>query len=179
MNCDDHRVACLENLRSLVGSEVAPIQTISVARYKQNRMETAVEASLPRFLKPVQSAQCSQSPIQDSVPVRAIYTHKRPFGDAHVLWWPIQTRRACDGSSNKAVPTQNPRTILLFIPGTSSSSCLGGLGVGSRSGSHSCFIPLFRFVCVWCLLHPHFASLRFRKPRTARLLCAVFKRDLP
>ncbi|KAN0109027.1 DUF2305 domain containing protein [Russula decolorans] len=71
-------------------------------------------ASLPRFLKPVQSTESSATQV--SVPVHAVYTHKHPFGDAHVLWWPAQTRtrRVCD-NSNKTVPT--PRTILLFIPG--------------------------------------------------------------
>ena len=83
------------------------------------RMETVgVDAdscgtSLPRFLKPVPSSQPSATHI--SVPVHAVYTHKHPFGDAHVLWWPAQTRPICD-SNNKTVPT--PRTILLFIPGT-------------------------------------------------------------
>ena len=71
----------------------------------------ADEASLPRFLKPVQSTQSSTTEV--SAPVHAVYTHKHPFGDAHVLWWPAQTRRVCD-SSNKTTP----RTILLFIPGT-------------------------------------------------------------
>lgn len=73
--------------------------------------------SLPQFLKPVQLTQCSATQV--SVPVHAVYTHSRPFGDAHVLWWPPQTRRrVCDSSSsssNKTVPTR--RTILLFIPG--------------------------------------------------------------
>ncbi|KAF8497387.1 hypothetical protein F5888DRAFT_1697217 [Russula emetica] len=69
-------------------------------------------ASLPRFLRPVQSSESSATQV--SVPVHAVYSHKHPFGDAHVLWWPAQTRRVCD-RSNKTVPT--PRTILLFIPG--------------------------------------------------------------
>lgn len=85
------------------------------------RMETvevdtdlSPRASLPQFLKPVQSTESSATQV--SVPVHAVYAHKHPFGDAHVLWWPAQTQRVCD-SSNKTVPSH--RTILLFIPGTS------------------------------------------------------------
>jgi len=109
------------------GNHSAPIQTpCATGLNRRHRMETVgVDADsdslsrgaspLPRFLKPIQPTHCSNTQV--SVPVHAVYTHKHPFGDAHVLWWPAQpvTRRVCD-SSNKTVPT--PRTILLFIPGT-------------------------------------------------------------
>ena len=82
-------------------------------------------SSLPRFLKPC----LSQRSTRVAVPVHAVYAHKHPFGDAQVLWWPAGTR-ACDGASEVV-----PRTILLFIPGTSSHR-LGIVGDGaSRSGS--------------------------------------------
>lgn len=85
-------------------------------------------ASLPRFLKPVQPTQSSATQV--SVPVHAVYSHKHPFGDAHVLWWPAQTQRVCD-SSNKTLPA--PRTMLLFIPGT--CALLSRVVTGSRSDS--------------------------------------------
>jgi hypothetical protein len=65
-------------------------------------------SSLPRFLKPCQP---QRSAIRVAVPVHAVYTHKHPFGDAQVLWWPAGSQ-AYDGEVA-------PRTILLFIPGTS------------------------------------------------------------
>lgn len=87
-------------------------------------METSPASSLPQFLKPIQSTQSTATQL--SAPVHALYTHKYPFGDSHVLWWPAQTRRVCD-SSNRKVPTT--RTILLCIPGT--FSCLDSDGCRS------------------------------------------------
>jgi hypothetical protein len=54
---------------------------------------------LPRFLQPSQS--CSHT--QALRPIHATYSHQRPFGPAQVLWWPCTS--------------QDPRTVLLFIPG--------------------------------------------------------------
>ncbi|KAN0134248.1 DUF2305 domain containing protein [Lactarius tabidus] len=57
---------------------------------------------LPRFLQPSQSPlDLTQTPRP--VPVHATYNHQRPFGPAQVLWWPCNS--------------QDPRTVLLFIPG--------------------------------------------------------------
>src|SRR6267154_3510329 len=110
----DYQEACRAITRRLFQSvNVVP------AVCQTNGMETVEAdaelspASLPRFLKPVQSTESSATQV--SVPVHALYTHKHPFGDTHVLWWPAQTRQVCD-SINKTVLT--PRTILLFIPGT-------------------------------------------------------------
>jgi hypothetical protein len=51
-------------------------------------MEVAADAdfvsrgsSLPRFLRP---SECSAT--HAAFPVYTVYTHKRPFGDARVLW---------------------------------------------------------------------------------------------
>jgi hypothetical protein len=65
---------------------------------------------LPRFLKPWQSPQGFGA--HASVPVHAVYEHKRPFGNAQVLWWPPATR------ARDSAPVVPPRTVLLFIPGT-------------------------------------------------------------
>ncbi|KAH9995909.1 hypothetical protein BJV74DRAFT_300115 [Russula compacta] len=64
-------------------------------------------AQLPPFLKSWQSPQ--RSGAHARVPLRAVYTHKQPFGQAQVLWWP-HGMRALDS-------TVVPRTVLLFIPG--------------------------------------------------------------
>ena len=143
-------------------------------------------ASLPRFLKPVQSTQCSATQV--SVPVHAVYTHKHPFGNAHVLWWPTQTRRVCDNAGgSKTVPT--PRTILLFIPGTFCSLVRAAevthtLALFERARTKTknkicCLLLRFACVCVsLCVRVFHRTSLSFRKPWIARLLCAIFRRDL-
>jgi hypothetical protein len=78
-------------------------------------------SSLPRFLRPCQPSECSAT--HAAVPVRAVYTHKHPFGNAQVLWWPAGPR----ARDSDVVP----RTILLFIPGTFSSH----LGVPSVDAS--------------------------------------------
>lgn len=62
---------------------------------------------LPRFLKPSKSPQSYGT--HALMPVHAVYDHKRPFGQAQVLWWPSGTH-VC----NSMVV---PRTVLLFIPG--------------------------------------------------------------
>src|SRR5947208_6028691 len=67
--------------------------------------------TLPRFLKPSKLPQSYGT--HALMPVHAVYDHKRPFGQAQVLWWPSRTH-ACD---SMAVP----RTVLLFIPGACSS----------------------------------------------------------
>ena len=127
-------------------------------------------SSLPRFLKPVQSTQSTAT--QDSVPVHAVYTHKRPFGDAHVLWWPPRGPQVC-GSSNKTVPTS--RTILLFIPGTwcwlfGTTVDVAHTLVPGRMRTNFFFLPS----------PPIRARVLFhslRKPRITRILCAISKRD--
>lgn len=81
-------------------------------------------AKLPQFLKPWQSPQ--RSGAHARVPLRAVYTHKQPFGQAQVLWWPQGTQAL--GS------TVVPRTVLLFIPGTR-LLCLGIVHGGGSSCS--------------------------------------------
>jgi hypothetical protein len=129
---------------------------------------TSPGASLPRFLKPVQS-QCSAS--QASVPVHATYTHKHPFGNAHVLWWPASGLNTADSS---------PRTILLFIPGMSSSfpGVAHTLVPNWRTHARTTKTTRNRTDSDSRVLFmtSHFASLR--KSGTARLLCAIFKRNL-
>ncbi|KAI0301380.1 hypothetical protein BC826DRAFT_949383 [Russula brevipes] len=63
---------------------------------------------LPHFLKPRQSSKRSGVHTPPA-PIHAVYTHKWPFGQAQVLWWPAATR----GWGTTVVP----RTVLLFIPG--------------------------------------------------------------
>ena len=88
----------------------------------------SAESFLPRFLKP---CLAQRSATHVAVPVHAAYTHKHPFGDAQVLWWPAQAgTRARDGASEVV-----PRTILLFIPGTSSCRLVILGDDASRSGS--------------------------------------------
>src|SRR5712675_467299 len=68
-------------------------------------------APLPRFLRPCQSPQ--RSGTRAPAPVHALFTHRQPFGDAQVLWWPPTGTRGRDSTAIV------PRTVLLFIPGTS------------------------------------------------------------
>jgi pimeloyl-ACP methyl ester carboxylesterase len=63
------------------------------------------QVSLPRFLQPSQSFSPTQAP--GPVHVHAVYSHKRPFGQSQVMWWPWRSQ---DGSAT-------PRIVLLFIPG--------------------------------------------------------------
>ena len=67
---------------------------------------TPLKAPLPSFLQPRQLPHQQTHP---PVPVHATYTHKRPFGQAQVLWWPWPW-----GTPDRTVI---PRTVLLFIPG--------------------------------------------------------------
>jgi len=67
---------------------------------------TEFEPTLPQFLQPWQSPSSTQAPT-GPVPVHAVYSHKRPFGQAQVLWWPWTSQDA----------SVLPRTVLLFIPG--------------------------------------------------------------
>ena len=66
------------------------------------------KAPLPRFLRPWESSLQTHWHVP-SVPVHAVYTHRRPFGQAQVLLWP------CGTPDNTVIP----RTVLLFIPGAS------------------------------------------------------------
>ena len=114
-------------------------------------------SSLPRFLKPCQP---QRSAIHVAVPVHAVYTHKHPFGDAQVLWWPAG-RQAHDGEVA-------PGTILLFIPGTSA------LSSGHCQRRPPCRRKSGLFL-IWPPGRRHRPPLR--KPGPPRLLRAVSERD--
>ncbi|KAI0298364.1 hypothetical protein B0F90DRAFT_1632849 [Multifurca ochricompacta] len=73
-------------------------------------MDGTDSTPLPRFLQPWELRSQSQRAYAP-VPVHAVYTHKRPFGQAQVLWWPWRMRDE-DGPE-----TDRTRTVLLFIPG--------------------------------------------------------------